>query len=343
MGESNLERKLSAIMFTDIVGYSKMMGQDETGTLLFLKFHDTLIREEIAKNFGKVIKTVGDSFMADFSSAVNAVRCAVAIQKRFLVHNRATGEGRQIRIGIHIGDVVLRDNDIYGDGVNIAARLQPIAEPGGICISADVYHHIKNKIEYKAVSLGARELKNISQKIEVYKIVLDSLAKNGRSKGRSGFVFFFLLVLLGIGWYLDGMPGLPTDFKFSNLPIPFMQTVTPTPSPTFSPTATAQSTFSPTPTPTASPTITPRPTSTPLPPKRPPVKKKPKSRPTPKPAPTAIPLPSPTPVPPPRDGVDVPPAPDTDVPAVKPYEAPPTATETFIPAAESPNTLPSIP
>jgi class 3 adenylate cyclase len=345
MGESNVERKLSAIMFTDIVGYSKMMGLDETGTLLFLKFHDTLIREEIAKNSGKVIKTVGDSFMADFSSAVNAVRCAVAIQKRFLIHNRATGEGRQIRIGIHVGDVVLRDNDIYGDGVNIAARLQPLADPGGICISADVFHHLNNKTEFKVVSLGAKELKNISQKVEVYRIVMEGLVKNGRSKGHAGLVFFILLVLLGAGWYLDGMPGLPPDFKMPNLPFPFFQTMTPTPSPSFTPTATYPSTLTPTPTPTASPTATARPTSTstPLSPKRPPVKKKAKNRPAPKAVPAAVPPPSPTPTPIPKEGVDVPPPPDTDVPAVKSYAPPPTSTETPLPAPEAPETLPSIP
>ncbi len=175
--EENIQRKLTAIMFTDIVGYSKMMGEDEAGSLAFLRFHNSLLQGEIERNGGRVIKTVGDAFLADFGSAVNAVRCAVSIQKQLHEYNldftRSSGKNRQVRIGIHIGDVVMRDNDIFGDGVNIAARLQPIAEPGGICISQDVYNHIKNQVEFHAVALGPHELKNISQKIEIYKIVME--------------------------------------------------------------------------------------------------------------------------------------------------------------------------
>jgi hypothetical protein len=120
---------------------------------------------------------VGDAFLADFNSAVNAVRCAISIQKHLHDYNldftRSRGKNRQVRIGIHIGDVVMTNNDIFGDGVNIAARLQPIAEPGGICVSQDVYNHIKNQIEFHATSLGPHELKNIAQKIEIYKIVTE--------------------------------------------------------------------------------------------------------------------------------------------------------------------------
>ncbi len=177
MPEENVQRKLSAIMFTDIVGYSKMMGEDEAGSLDFLRFHNALLQGEIEKNGGRVIKTVGDAFLADFNSAVNAVRCAVSIQKHLHDYNldftRSSGKNRQVRIGIHIGDVVMSNNDIFGDGVNIAARLQPIAEPGGICVSQDVYNHIKNQVEFHATSLGPHELKNIAQKIEIYKIVME--------------------------------------------------------------------------------------------------------------------------------------------------------------------------
>jgi class 3 adenylate cyclase len=177
MPEENVQRKLSAIMFTDIVGYSKMMGEDEVGTLTFLKFHNALLQGEIEKNGGRVIKTVGDAFLADFGSAVNAVRCAVSIQKHLHDYNQgfsfSSGQKHQVRIGIHIGDVVMSDNDIFGEGVNIAARLQPIAEPGGICISQDVYNHIKNQVEFHATALGPHELKNIAQKIEIYKIVME--------------------------------------------------------------------------------------------------------------------------------------------------------------------------
>lgn len=198
MVDEQVQRKLSAIMFTDIVGYSKMMGEDEAGTMAFLKFHNGILNEEIQKNDGRVIKTVGDAFLADFNSAVNAVRCAVSIQKRFHEHNAKTGDNRNVRIGIHIGDVVISNNDIFGDGVNIAARLQPIAEPGGICISQDVYNHIKNKVEFHVVSLGPRELKNISQKVEIYKIVTEVMGASGQPGNQSGKKFPFLPVVLAL-------------------------------------------------------------------------------------------------------------------------------------------------
>ncbi len=211
MPEENVQRKLSAIMFTDIVGYSKMMGEDEAGSLEFLKFHNALLQGEIEKNGGRVIKTVGDAFLADFNSAVNAVRCAVSIQKHLHDYNldftRSSGKNRQVRIGIHIGDVVMKNNDIFGDGVNIAARLQPIAEPGGICISQDVYNHIKNQVEFHVTSLGPHELKNIAQKIEIYKIVTEVI---GGAKERAvphskveaqknkGLTLLIAVILVGI-------------------------------------------------------------------------------------------------------------------------------------------------
>jgi class 3 adenylate cyclase len=232
MPEESVQRKLSAIMFTDIVGYSKMMGEDETGSLEFLKFHNALLQGEIEKNGGRVIKTVGDAFLVDFNSAVNAVRCAVSIQKQLHDYNlgftHSSGQKRQVRIGIHIGDVVMKNNDIFGDGVNIAARLQPIAEPGGICISQDVYNHIKNQVEFHATSLGPHELKNIAQKIEIYKIVTEVIGGARekvvpppplvRKKNRGfnvllGLLLFFVILtaLAGVFWYYFAPKN--TDFK----------------------------------------------------------------------------------------------------------------------------------
>jgi class 3 adenylate cyclase len=230
MPEESVHRKLSAIMFTDIVGYSKMMGEDEVGTLEFLKFHNAMLQAEIEKNDGRVIKTVGDAFLADFNSAVNAVRCAVSIQKHLHDYNEgfsfSSGKKHQVRIGIHIGDVVMSDNDIFGDGVNIAARLQPMAEPGGICISQDVYNHIKNQVEFHATALGPHELKNIAQKIEIYKIVMEVIGGGTKTvlhsaaqpnlgvpkepKSPSGrkfsiawaLVVILLAVLGGMAWYV---------------------------------------------------------------------------------------------------------------------------------------------
>jgi class 3 adenylate cyclase len=236
--EEELQRKLSAIMFTDIVGYSKMMGADEAGTMAFLKFHNALMREEIAKNGGRVIKTVGDAFLADFNSAVNAVKCAVSVQKRFLRHNQETGKNQQVRIGIHIGDVVISENDIFGDGVNIAARIQPIAEPGGICISQDVYNHIKNKVEFHTVSLGPKELKNIAQKVSIYKIVTEVLdePKGAQKKpGKASLVPLYiagLAALGGAGWYFYGLQGGPPKPMAS---LPPQASPVSSPAPTVSP------------------------------------------------------------------------------------------------------------
>ncbi len=283
MPEEEINRKLTAIMFTDIAGYSRMMEANETETMNFLNFHNTLINLEILKYSGRVIKTLGDSFMADFSSVVNAVQCAVSIQKHFLDHNRATGETRQIRIGIHIGDVVVKENDLFGDGVNIAARIEPLAEPGGICVSGDVYHHIKNKGGYKFASLGFKELKNIGHKVEIFKIVMEGLGKPKLTWTKVIGAFFLFLALVGvlIGAYFSGKGGLPPEIKgLLNLP------ETPSPLPTIIPTAVLST---PTAQPTATPfplsptfTFTPVPEPTPIPtrkpqPKKVPQKRKPKS------------------------------------------------------------------
>jgi class 3 adenylate cyclase len=221
------QRKLSAIMFTDIVSYTKMMERDEAGTMAFLNFHNVLLHMEIQQHGGQVIKTVGDAFLADFSSAVNAVRCAVSIQKRFQEYNREKAETRQLRIGIHIGDVVISNNDIFGDGVNVASRLQALSEPGGICISEDVYHHIRNIREFRFEFMGAKALKNVSKKVKVYKIVLKSMEKDKSAspqKSRGLATFFLLVSLIAFGWvlYLNPLPGsqnwLSNSLEFLNLP-----------------------------------------------------------------------------------------------------------------------------
>ena len=256
MNEEDLQRKLTAIMFTDIVGYSKMMGADEEGTMAFLNFHNALMRDEIAKNGGHVIKTVGDAFLADFNSAVNAVRCAVSIQKRFLKHNQATGRNQQVRIGIHIGDVVISNNDIFGDGVNIAARLQPIAEPGGMCISQDVYNHIKNKVEFHTVSLGPKELKNIAQKVSIYKIVMEVLDDGAKGKKKPAgivpyLIFTALAAMAGGAWYFYGQGG--NSPKTAATPAALAPQASPASTPVAAPAATP--TAVPVPTPTAVPPL----------------------------------------------------------------------------------------
>lgn len=173
--ESN--RKLVAIMFTDIKDFSKKMGKDEKAAMEILKKHDAMMRVFVAKHGGKVIKSIGDSFMVDFSSAVNAVKCSIKAQEYFHKHNtdKSDFDKIEIRIGIHLGDVVLVGNDMYGDGVNIASRIEAITEPNRICITADVYNQVKKKMDLKVYHIGSMELKNIEEPVEVYEVLLDSI------------------------------------------------------------------------------------------------------------------------------------------------------------------------
>jgi|GEM_PF-2744252 len=208
MSEDLVQRKDAAVMFTDIVGYSKMMGEDEPGTMVFLKFHNDLIRKEVSNYEGSVIKTIGDAFMVDFNSSANAVRCALSIQKRFHDYNQSQKLSKQIRIGIHAGVVMVSENDIFGDVVNIAARIQPLAEPGGICVSHEVYSESKDRVNAAFVSLGFQNLKNITQKIAIYQIVMKRypfygfifLKKWPLRKALVG-ILVLLVLFLGNQWY----------------------------------------------------------------------------------------------------------------------------------------------
>ena len=167
-------RKLAAIMFTDIVGYSALTQRSEDLALKLLEEHRKLLRSIFAKHRGKEVKTMGDAFLIAFGSALEAVRCAIEIQMLLAQRNSTVpAEKRiQIRIGVHLGDVVYQDDDIYGDGVNIASAIEPLAEPAGICISEDLAHQIHNKIEEPIVRLGKSYLKNLQMPVNVYKIVL---------------------------------------------------------------------------------------------------------------------------------------------------------------------------
>ena len=164
-------RKLAAIMFTDMVGFSRQMGADEARTLRLLTAHNHIVQQAVAEYSGHVIKTVGDAFLVDFPSVVNAVQCAQRIQAHFRAHNAEKGTNEQIhvRIGIHSGDIVQRDGDVFGDGVNVASRLQALAEPDTICISHIVYQEVEKKLSLSTVvSLGRPKLKNIAQRQPVY-------------------------------------------------------------------------------------------------------------------------------------------------------------------------------
>ncbi len=164
-------RKLAAIMFTDIVGFSRQMGADESRTLRLLAVHNQIIQQATTTHHGTVIKTVGDGFLVDFPSVVNAVQCAQQVHAQLRAHNREKENAEQIhvRIGIHLGDIVQQHGDVFGDGVNVASRLQGLAEPDTICISQKVYEEVEAKLPLGAVvPLGKPQLKNIAQRQNVY-------------------------------------------------------------------------------------------------------------------------------------------------------------------------------
>ncbi len=172
------QRSLAAIVFTDVVSFSARMQTDEEMTLQLLRRDFAEMREICMQHHGSVLKSTGDGLLLYFSSAVQAVACALAMQRSFaeLAKNRPATESLTHRVGIHLGDVFVNDQDVMGDGVNIAARLQAEAEPGGICISQTVYDVVRNKLALQVTRLGPRELKNISQAIPIYKLLLEAQA-----------------------------------------------------------------------------------------------------------------------------------------------------------------------
>lgn len=175
------QRSLAAIVFTDVVSFSARMQADEETTLELLKRDFDAMREISTQHQGSVLKTTGDGLLLHFSSAVQAVACALAMQRFFAeqAKTRPASQSLVHRLGIHLGDVFVNEQDVMGDGVNIAARLQAEAEPGGICISQTVYDVVKNKLALHVTRLGPRELKNISQHIPIYKLLLEASAIEG--------------------------------------------------------------------------------------------------------------------------------------------------------------------
>jgi adenylate cyclase len=174
-----LERRLAAIFAADLVGYSRLMGEDEAGTLKRLKsLHNELVQPKIEERKGRIVKLMGDGLLAEFPSVVEAVQCAVGIQQSILGRETELSQERRIRlrIGVNIGDIIVEDDDIYGDGVNVAARLEGLADPGGICISGSVFDQVKGKVDLDFADLGERQVKNIDQPVRVYRITLEGEA-----------------------------------------------------------------------------------------------------------------------------------------------------------------------
>src|ERR1043166_1064066 len=174
MSVGSEQRRLAAIMFTDMVGYSALAQHDEARALELLEEHRRQLRAIFPRFNGTEIKTIGDAFLVEFHSALEAAQCAIEIQRTLAKRNHDVPTERQIeiRIGIHIGDVVHRENDVYGDGVNIASRIQPLARDGGICVSMDVERQIRSALEARFEKLAATELKNIQMPMDVFRIVL---------------------------------------------------------------------------------------------------------------------------------------------------------------------------
>lgn len=172
------------MMFTDIVGYTALTQRNEDEALGMLSEHNSLIRQTLEEFGGREVKTIGDSFLVEFASALNAVRCAVAIQEKFHERNMDLPLSKriEIRVGIHVGDVVVEAADIFGDAVNISSRIQPLAEAGGVCISEQVYSQVRNKLENRLLRMGRPTLKGVATPLEVYNVVMKWEEKNGPSQ-----------------------------------------------------------------------------------------------------------------------------------------------------------------
>ena len=182
-----MERKLAAIFSTDVAGYSRLMGDDEEATIRTLTAYREVISSLIQHYRGRVVDSPGDNLLAEFASVVDAVRCAVEIQHALKEKNAELPEHRQMqfRIGINLGDVIVEGERLYGDGVNIAARLESLAIPGGICISGTVYDQVENKLALNYEYQGEQTVKNIAKPVRVYRVVMDDAASHpGRAKSQ---------------------------------------------------------------------------------------------------------------------------------------------------------------
>ena len=170
MAEARVQRRLAAILAADVAGYSRLMGADEEGTLAALKkLRRELADPKIKEHRGRIVKTTGDGLLVEFASVVDAVRCAVEVQKEMAERNVGVPEEQRIqfRIGINLGDIIKDGRDIYGDGVNVAARLEALAEPGGICVNRVVRDQVRDKLDFAFEDAGEQRVKNIARPLRV--------------------------------------------------------------------------------------------------------------------------------------------------------------------------------
>jgi len=175
MTTQEVKRKLTTILSADVKGYSRLMGEDEEGTIRILNAYREVLTGFIQKHHGRVVGTAGDSLLAEFASVVDAVRCEVGIQEELKDRNKELSEDHRMefRIGVNLGDVVEDGDTIYGDGVNIAARLESLSEAGGICISGTAFDQVKNKLNLGYNYLGKQAVKNIAEPIRVYRVLME--------------------------------------------------------------------------------------------------------------------------------------------------------------------------
>jgi adenylate cyclase len=223
-------RKLAAILAADVAGYSRLMGADEEGTLERLKAHRReLIDPKIAEHRGRIVKTTGDGMLVEFASPVEAVRCAVEIQRSMVDRNASEPPERRItfRVGVNLGDIIIEGRDIYGDGVNIAARLEGLAEPSGICISRAVREQVRDKLPYAFADMGEQTVKNIARPVRVYaltasevaSLLIETATPKPRTAapwlaGSSGVIAASVTLLVAVGtgaWWFWPMPHAPPN------------------------------------------------------------------------------------------------------------------------------------
>jgi len=218
MAASPLKRKLSAILAADAVSYSRKMSSNEEGTMRVLSAHRAVIDGIIEFHEGRIVNTAGDSVLAEFSSPVEAVRCAVEIQDALRTRNDSLPAEQRLefRVGVNLGDVMIKGDDLLGDGVNVASRLESIAEPGGICISSSIYDMIRGKLDLGFVDIGEQSLKNIEHPIRVYRVDRDGNPQTGRASVKQArrsltpvIAGLAAIIALAAAWHWNLLPQLP--------------------------------------------------------------------------------------------------------------------------------------
>jgi adenylate cyclase len=226
MATEDFKRKITAILSADVAGYSRLMGEDEAATVRTLETYKGVISDLIQQHRGRVVDAPGDNLLAEFASVVDAVQCAVAVQKEIQIHNLELPEARrmQFRIGINLGDVIEEEGRLYGDGVNIAARLESIAEPGGICVSKTAFEHIESKLPFGYEYLGEHVVKNIFKPIGAYKVLMEPVVMvkaKPKMKPKKGAwwrpliiaLAVVLLVVVGAVVWRDAFPPASTPMQ----------------------------------------------------------------------------------------------------------------------------------